>query len=447
MIRRLARRGWRSVTWVLFACFVALVTLVLMDWGLRFTPSYALFGVPYLPTLPGYFRSDPAIGFDIQENFPPTPVTLRGGGVTYRIWSNSLGCFDQPYRGEVDYVLLVGDSYSHAYAPFDKKWGTLLESLLGVRVLKCGVMGFGTRHELLKARRIIAQLGRPPKLIVVGYFANDLYDDHVFPQATVFHGSLVGMASVRDDDPDGTVVRRDPAELSERERRWRRYCIRDEPARPLTQPLTCWLTRHSILYNLAVGQVRRVIGTGSPTARSADDAGGPATPRPVNPDTLAFEPIESRRWLRSAWERHLQNLLAFRKLASEQGAGLLVVMIPSREQVYPFFRAKRGLSPRLDYEQPARLIAQTVRDGRTEVVDLSPSFRRHADPSLGKREFDAATDLYLRVDNHLSERGERLAALAVARHILVSGLLEVGDAGEKLRFVDELIDRLGKETG
>ena len=437
---------WHRMKWSAVSGVACLVTLVVMDWGLGLFSSYAWLGVPHLPALHKYFRSDPTIGFDIQEDFPMTTVTLRGDPVTYPIWSNSLGCFDRPYHGESDYVLLVGDSYSHAYAPFEEKWGTRLESILDRRLVKCAVMGYGTRQELDKARRVIARIGRPPKLIVVGYFVNDLYEDYIFPQATVFHGSLVGMASVRDDDPDGTVVRRDPAELSERERRWRRYCVRDEPVRPWTQPLTCWLTRHSILYNLAVVHAGRWMGTESATARAGDDGGERQDGRPIDPVVLAFEPIAGRRWLGSAWTRHLDNLRAFERLAKEQSAGLLVVLIPAREQVYPFFRAKRGLSATLDYDQPARLIAEALRGEHVEVLDLAPVFRRYADPSPDKRGFDAATDLYWRVDNHLSPRGESLVALAVARHLLRSRMVEIPAAGAKLRLVEESMARLATDT-
>jgi hypothetical protein len=37
------------------------------------------------------------------------------------IWSNELGCFDGPYRGENDLILLVGDSSTHSYAGWKGK--------------------------------------------------------------------------------------------------------------------------------------------------------------------------------------------------------------------------------------------------------------------------------------------------------------------------------------
>lgn len=113
----------RAALWMLASCGVGLATLAALDWALRLTPWHADFGVAPLPALSGYYRPDPALGFDIQEDFPTTRVAVRGDGVIYTIWSNALGCFDRPYRDEPGYVLLVGDSFSHAYAPFDASGG------------------------------------------------------------------------------------------------------------------------------------------------------------------------------------------------------------------------------------------------------------------------------------------------------------------------------------
>lgn len=71
-----------------------------------------------------------------------------------------------------------GDSFTFGYAPFESNWGTVLEDRLKVRVLKCGVIGHGARQEFIKASRVIARVGTSPKLIVVGYFINDVTDDY-----------------------------------------------------------------------------------------------------------------------------------------------------------------------------------------------------------------------------------------------------------------------------
>ena len=162
------------------AAFTVFLVLLLAEAGLRLTPfkNFLSFSRSHVPQY--YYRTDPVMGYDIKENFPRTGVVLDDG-VAYPIWSNEIGCFDNPYKGEKDFVLLVGDSFTHAFAPFQDKWGTQMESLLDRRVLKCGVSGYGTKQASLKADSTCARVGESAALIVVGYTMNDFIDDYLFP--------------------------------------------------------------------------------------------------------------------------------------------------------------------------------------------------------------------------------------------------------------------------
>src|SRR5215813_10996749 len=51
-----------------------------------------------------------------------------------------------------------------------------LQQYLNERVVKCGVSGYGTMQEYIKAQHVLAQLPRP-KLLIVSYFGNDAIDD------------------------------------------------------------------------------------------------------------------------------------------------------------------------------------------------------------------------------------------------------------------------------
>ncbi|MGA9755429.1 MAG: SGNH/GDSL hydrolase family protein, partial [Desulfobaccales bacterium] len=144
-----------------------------------------------------YYQFDPVKGFDIKPNVKSIPVSVDNR-VEYRIWSNELGCFDAPYHGEEQIILLVGGSFTHCFAPFQDMWGTQIEKLLHYRVLKCGVSGYGTYQELEKAKEIINKIQKKPQLIIVGYFWNDLSDDYSFPNLTVIDGFLVESAKYRD---------------------------------------------------------------------------------------------------------------------------------------------------------------------------------------------------------------------------------------------------------
>ena len=103
--------------------------------------------------LPRWYYIATSYGFDINPNFWP-PVKHRFTDGEYYVWSNSLGCFDREVEdGEDPLVLIVGDSFTWGFTPFEDKWGTVLEKNLGIRVLKCGVGGYGTRQAFIKAKK------------------------------------------------------------------------------------------------------------------------------------------------------------------------------------------------------------------------------------------------------------------------------------------------------
>jgi hypothetical protein len=389
-------RQWRAE--ILLVVATVLLTLLLAEVILRFTPyRHELF----LDTADGtprhYYKADPDAGYDIREKNPRTTITLRADDFDYEIWSNELGCFDSPYGGENDYILLVGDSFTHMFAPFHDKWGTVLEENIGRRVLKCGVNGYGTKQELLKAQRVIAAVDRSPQLIVVGYYWNDLYEDYELPGKTVIQGYLVRIQSLADSSV-GTLVR-----LSEREaervlQRRQVYCTSEEPTSPRLQQARCWLARHSILFNLVRRGVNRLRGLRGP---------------PVYLEDAAFYPVEKYPWLRGAWERHLNNLQHFKDLAGKHNAQLLIVLLPTKEQVYPFL-AGGALT---DLERPNRVLAAFLDAERIPYVDLLPALRRYAD-SRARPQLDSNRDFFWRTDGHLSVPGNRLVGLLVAKSIL-----------------------------
>ena len=143
----------RLSRWALNAGLILLsviVVLALVEIGLRFTPyRYLLTRDRHLRY---YYQADLARGFDIVPNVRGKRLSVDNR-VEFEIWSNELGCFDEPYHGEKQFILLMGDSFTHSFAPFPDKWGTRIEKLLHYRVLKCGVTGYGTKQELAQGGR------------------------------------------------------------------------------------------------------------------------------------------------------------------------------------------------------------------------------------------------------------------------------------------------------
>jgi hypothetical protein len=154
----------------------------------------------------GYFMAHPDRGFDIAPN-------ARGEhfveGLTYPVWSNRYGCFDDPWeRPPKSYVYFAGDSMTWGYSPYETKFATVFQARTGIDSVKCGVTHTGQLHQFGKFRDVAAQIGALPRKVFVGYFFNDTADDFAHPEATVERGWLTDTAYV---DADLQLVRVDRA--------------------------------------------------------------------------------------------------------------------------------------------------------------------------------------------------------------------------------------------
>ena len=245
----------RSLSVNLLLFFVALaLTVCALEGALRLTRYRYLTGYGNLQENRGFMQADHDAGLDIAPNYPRRTITIEPG-YTQAIWSNEIGCFDLPYKGEKEYVLLLGDSFAFGVAPFDCTLGKVTEDLTGTRVLKCGVCGYGPRQELAKARKTIGLTGRVPKAIVLVYFVgNDLADDYTFPSGTVIDGYPIQVRLI--DYATGNVITRDQDDLARSVRRLEKARIApvnlaDEALKgDLVGRAKRWLRRNSILHNL-----------------------------------------------------------------------------------------------------------------------------------------------------------------------------------------------------
>jgi SGNH hydrolase-like domain, acetyltransferase AlgX len=370
----------RAVGLVALALVSGLGTLLVSEAALRLTPYRAFLRADQWPQ--HYYRADRERGYDISPN--ASTSTHRFADGAFPIWSNELGCFDRPYAGETPYVYLAGDSFAWGFAPFEDKWGTRLEALSGVRVLKCGVAGYGTKQELAKARQVISTLSTPPKLVIVAYFGNDLHDDEASPRKLVYNGRLLEWPDEAPRDDDAMQ-----AKLPEIYERAEKYCNGNRRAHPAVQRAKCLLSRHSIVYELMTLGVKRWLSIDLLRRVGAVNESIPAVDRPPTND--------------AAYATHFDTVASFREFAASQGARFLVVFVPLGEEapVPTDVPVPADLYPRLKTYFHARDI---------EYLDLTEDFRRvHA---LG------GGPLYWPRDAHWNVRGNRLAGLLVARHVL-----------------------------
>jgi len=118
----------------------------------------------------------------------------------------------------------------------------------------------------------------------------------------------------------------------------------------------------------------------------------------------------------------LAAIRSFRDELQASGIRLLVVPVPSKESVYPEMLAKRAENTQVIIGEPTRGLIEELRQNSIEFVDLFEVFARakqeESQSHLGR--------LYLKNDTHWSPSGARLAAVAVAKRVLATGIVNRG---------------------
>ena len=361
-----------NIALVVISCIGA---LLIVETVLRYT-SYSRL-LPYEGISEGYYTPHSATGYDLSKNFPTSTHRFKDG--SYPLWSNELGCFDTPYRKETPYIYLTGDSFAWGFTPFEYKWGSVIENFLGIRVVKCGVPGYGTRQELAKTKETLEKLENP-SLIIVSYFSNDESDDAAFPNSLVHEGKLIKNLSGDPSLPFEELQKKLPqfAQWAES------YCMWNEPKHPLLQRTKCFLRRNSITYVLFQDAVKNII---------QEDL--------LRNIGIVNEPPPSIGKSQSDTSAHLQRLLEFSALARERNANLLFVFVPSREDTY-------GIEPPRTYDvQKKFLDAHGI-----QYFDPTDLFRRVAQAT--------SAPLYWPQDLHFNPLGNRLFGLLAALKITES---------------------------
>jgi hypothetical protein len=323
-------------------------------------------------------------------------------------------------------VAALGDSFTDAMTlPAELSWPSRMARLSGVGVRNYGTAGFGPGQERLVLEEYV--LKRKPRLVVVGFFTgNDLHD----------------------------------AELFETFQRDGSY-----PASGLGWKFKPVMPRFDELYTMSFMQ-----GLGSLLARKDTEASGPmpGAPEDYSGDDLSPAPEEvlfdrglftvpvNGRPLRFAFLPPYLNVLQFSRdqlmashrfeltrrwyremagLARSEGAELVVMLIPSKEQVYlPLLQD--NFSP----GELRRAVGACLRD-QAYAPDVEVLLRNRLALNELMREFCASegiafldtTDalrselmkgrnVYFPDDSHWNAAGQEAGAMALARFIAARGL-------------------------
>lgn len=208
-----------------------------------------------------YYVAHPVRGHDIAPDRHLRHYIHELG--YYDIWSNELGCFDEPVDEKElasAFVYLAGDSFTWGFTPHELHFGVMLESKLGIRTAKCGVAGTGQRHQFDKFLETTKRLGRMPTLVIVNVVANDINDDYAYPGFTVINGYLASNVELGPNDELLEI-----SEATTRQRMQDYFAI--QPTSTVTE-LKAWLIERSLTMNLLRSAWRAVknrnVDTGTP---------------------------------------------------------------------------------------------------------------------------------------------------------------------------------------
>jgi hypothetical protein len=380
-----------------------LLVIVVMEVLLRFTHYKSI--ISRNEEFRYYYKSDPIKGYDIEANIKKFQ-TNTDNEIYFHIWSNEIGCFDKPYQGEKDYILLIGDSFSHGHVPFANKWGSQIEELLDYRVVRCGVPGYGTKQEFLKTKELIELIGTPPNLMILGYCFNDVEDDYLFPRSAVVDGYLVNLKQLINVATGETTSRKDLEEQFGFLASGSFITIKN------------FIKRNSIMGNLLISSIKNKY-LEAPTHKNLYEN--------------IFLSFRDFKWIDNAWEEHFKNIKNIESIATKNNSKLLIIIIPTKEQVYPFLFDWKDAG--IDPERPNKKIINYLNKEGVNYIDLLPLFKEFANQQ--PRQFLApGDDFYWRYDGHWSVKGEHLVALLVAKSILENDMIAIRGKAEKLKIID-----------
>jgi hypothetical protein len=325
-----------------------------------------------------YFVADAELGADLGIDRPP--ATFRMRGPSFEVFTDHRGCFDQGGPLGDDYVLAVGDSSTWGYVRPGDRWTDQLETLSGERILNCGVSGTGPRYQGIKAQRTIARTGVAPKVILVLYDTwNDLNDDAVFPGYGVvdgYRGHTLKSLDVR----TGVLTRHTPEAF---EARYRRFLARQEAF-----SLTRFLTEHLTI----AAMVDRVLSDAPQRTPATIESA--ILERRYDISLWNLDP-ERTPWVARAFEEHLDNIRALRRMAEDHGA-VLVLLTDGIPHEGLHGRLREFLAAEIPHHlDVARPMAEAAQGRR---------IRYHHDP-------------------HWNALGNRLAAEIIHRYLREAGLL------------------------
>lgn len=358
----------------------------LLEIGLR------LFVPQIVPPIIGLFVADPATAYRLA---PGARVGFRfaEGSTTFAINAQSLRDASTmpltPAPGTTR-LLNIGDSFTFGMGVnADQAFPHLLDGSTaadGTRVesINAGVFGYGPDNEAAWLRAYGWPLA--PKIVLIGFFVgNDVKD------------VMLGM--------DKTTVDRDGRLVATDKSRQAMDTLTDAAAPAPGGGVKGWLEQNSHAYLF----VRNLFYSLAPRQ------GKPQAPTIF--DAAAFFLKDAPSEITAGWSKTTAILAAMHAEATARGATLVVVVIPTREQVHDSYwrelQTQFGLRvDQLERARPQRLLAEWSATAGVPVIDLLPGFQ-----AAGQD-----TPLYFHTDRHWNAAGHALAAQLIREGLIRQGV-------------------------
>jgi hypothetical protein len=291
---------------------------------------------------------------------------------TIKLWDGRVGFRSNPPQWPVD-IAAVGDSFTFCFNAFDQCWVQRLHSDYGWSTMNLGERGTGSLAHL----QILKTFGVPlkPKVVIWQWYGNDANEDY-------------GMAVMRGETEPLEVV---------------------PPITP--EPDYGWLADYSAVYAL----IRDRLHDDPP-------GGGIKTVRVNGQNLRVDDPYNiyandlSRPANQYGWTRMVEALDEANQIAAGQmNAALVIVLMPTKEEVYAATIAGDIGQEYLD----------TVSEGRLRLLALCAERGWRCLDLTGplQDEVRAGHKVYYDIDHHITNYGNEVVARVAADYLITNGLL------------------------
>lgn len=375
-------------TLLIIAITVALI-LVFLEIGLR------LFAPQIVAPLSGLFQPDPQAGYRLRSNVSvhyrssEADVTFHtGGDPGMRVVPPATPA------GANQTILNLGDSFTFGMNVQDAQaYPSVMKANLAGSgnsrwdVLNGGVFGYGTDNEAAWLKEYGWQYN--PKLVVVGFFVgNDVKDVMVGITKTVAtsDGRLVATAASTTAMGQGD----------------------EDTQAPKSTGIKGWLESNSHAYLFLRSLWYNTLGkrSGKPQKLTIFDA-------------ASFYEKDVPPEIQAGWNKTFDVLKSIQADCQAHNAQLVLVAIPTREQVYASswddVKAQFGLKDAdFDLGLPQQKLADFSKAQGISYIDLLPDFKAQ----------NSNANLYFQIDRHWTAAGQRLAAEAILRELQKQGLVK-----------------------